>query len=576
LTGKTVEIDIIREYTKLLNRDIVYDDNWRNRDDLYALNDKVKAELKYLDNELNQPFLESGVRISNLSSHNFLSKEGYPTWQLDVISHLWTDGVGLDLEKVRKIRWAFLVHRRGGKSRLMDLISFWLCAKYPDISILAGMANGQYFADFHTSIIQGYLPATTLDSATLAKMYKPLMGEIKDYKKVFNIFGSSKISGKNRMLFPNGSQFAYIGIKTESPRGRGEKIVLFWMDEVAFLPEFGKVATQSTPILQEMRGGMILISTAYPGWYENYVKKVSEDCQLGRKGKMVFNYHLYNSGLYNQQDSKEIAEQFYDDQILGGETEDSALIKGAQEGFNYFGEADSYQKLNLFPRFKENPENYIIDYISAVSTIRNNINEYSTYTIIDYGGGESATAVLFCAKNIRDRQLIIYDELDLRKDAGNISNTCKEIYTRINIHGINPQYNLLDSQAIATGINFSEESKFSYLNSYNQEGGKYQLNFGIINRKTGGKVKAIREEVSRNIFETSEYLSDPITKTGTGQSVYVTNKCTSLIKGLIDSKVTRGQTDGRTKKQADRYYMVNDDIIDAFYYAITESFSTKD
>ena len=100
---------LFHEYSKLLRYDITYDHSWRDRKDLLTLNEKVKKELKELDDISNYQYSKDGIKILDLSSHSFLDKEGSPTWHLEVIKMLWTDGIGLDLDKISCIRWACLV-----------------------------------------------------------------------------------------------------------------------------------------------------------------------------------------------------------------------------------------------------------------------------------------------------------------------------------------------------------------------------------------------------------------------------------------------------------------------------------
>ena len=256
--------------------------------------------------------------------------------------------------------------------------------------------------------------------------------------------------------------------------------------------------------------------------------------------------------------------------------EEKALVKGAREGFNYFGVTEDARKEPLFKQFALSPDDYQIDQLSMISEIKKNIGEYYLFTVTDYGGGVANTSVLFCAKNMRTKQLLIYDELDLKPQDSGVSNTVKEIFYKQTIHGLKPAIHLLDSQAKAIAVNFSEDSKETYLSVYSDAGESYQMSFGIINRKAGGKSKAKREEIVDNQMRITAHLSHPISKTGTGTSIYVAPECKSLIDGLMKSKVTRGESENKTNRQPDKYHMIKEDSVDAFYYAVCEVFSTVD
>jgi len=536
---------------------------------LLALNEKVKKELKELDDIYNYQYSKDGIKILDLSSHRFLDKEGSPTWHLEAIKMLWTDGIGLDLDKFSGIRWAFLVHRRGGKSRLMDLISAWLLAKYPDICIVGGMKDMEYFKTFHNSIFNEYIPVSRYEPATLRQIFKNLEGQVDDYKLIFNLPKSKSGSSASKFYFPNNSEFNLLGVKTGNIKGRGRRVVLFYGDEVAYLQDFNQdVIPDISQILKESKGGQILISTPGTGWYESYVRNLKEDSIKDTKTR-VFNYTIFNSGMFDEKSAYEMAESDYRDLRLAGWDHTKALHEVAQYDFNFFKPDDNKGKEDVFPMFVEKEDDYIIPYMDTIIQLRSEPKQdYVFYTVIDYSGGSAKTTVNFYAKKRSSKQLLVYDEIALEGSQSGVENTVKEMRARILVHGIEPQVNLLDSQANATALNFSETEKESYLSSYNTLGNKLNLKFGIINRKFGGKDKDRREEIAKQAFEKSPYKMNPITLAPNAPSVFITDKCTDLIEALRKSKVTRPNT----ARKSSTYHFINEDSTDNFYYGLCEAF----
>lgn len=570
---KNEQIETLRRnVSNLIGYDLIHNKAWEERDDLLDLNSDIVKELADIDKRINS--IDKSYKLLNLSYHKFLSDKGTPTWQLEVIKELWTPGIGLDINKFKDIRWALLIHRRGGKSRLMNLLSLWLALKYPNISVVGGMENAQYFKDVHLPILVDYMPSLRLDLKETSKIFQDLQSEVDDYKSVMNLgsVGKGKM-GKNLIYFPNNSTYGYVGIKTEPIRGRGKNLAMVWLDEVALIDAFADAVTAVSPTLNEAKGGLILVSTAYPGWYENYVRSQRDARNQGNQQSMVFNYGLYNSGIYDKDECGSIMNKFYTDKISVGTSHAKALLEVAQEGFNYFGLMEDERNIPLFYDFHYKPDDYIVDDIQILTHLKLNINEYKIFTITDYAGGapNTNTSVLWCASNWTNRQLIIFDELNLKGSNGNPTNTVKQMYGLNFIHGelLSPIFNGLDSQASSAQVVFDDTHRLSYLDVYKEKGQVYDIQFEAINRKTKAKIKKEREATTVLNFQILDIRTHPLTGRSPASKIYISRKCQTLISNLISSKYKKNSKS--TKTGAKTYMIDNEDIIDAFYYAVMQS-----